>query len=269
MVDLQIIRHLAIKTGLGINFISKDNKITELITQLRELFKTKKVILKGGTAINRVYFQEAKRFSEDIDLDYISTEKLNDKIEFIKQQMKKIKNFDLDKQRLMHRTLRFDCRYTNEFGQKDLVRCEFYLALNNLVAAKRPREELLKSSLESTRACTFTTYSLEDILARKLLALHERNEGKDIYDVYYLLDLKVDGETLKKALRLIIDAYHENISIRIFFNEIVSNLDEAEENSNYIGNSTNHYLPKSFRPNWKEFINSLKLKILEIRKILL
>ncbi len=266
MADPQIIKHLAIKTGLGINFISKDSKITELILQVKNLFRTKEVILKGGTAINRAYLQEPKRFSEDIDLDFVSADGLNDKINYIKQQMNKIENFDLDEPKLMHRTLRFDCRYVNEFQRKDLVRCEFYLSLDKVVAAKEPKEVLLKSNLETTQACTFMTYSLEDILARKLLALHNRKEGKDMYDVFYLVNLEIHMKSLKKALELIITAYHQNISIKNLFHDILIDLEDAEKNANYIGNSTNHYLPKNFRPNWKEFMRTLKLKIQNLGK---
>ena len=104
MADPKIFRYLAIKTGLGINFISKDSKIAEIIAQLNKIFETKKVVLKGGAAINKVYLQEPNRFSEDIDIDFISTDGLNDKINYIKQKMSKIENFDLDKPRLMHRT---------------------------------------------------------------------------------------------------------------------------------------------------------------------
>ena len=66
-----MLRYLAVKTGLSLKYISKDEKISYLLSQLWDIFG-RRVILKGGTALNRVYLSKlnASRFSEDIDLDY-------------------------------------------------------------------------------------------------------------------------------------------------------------------------------------------------------
>jgi len=265
MVDPEIIKHIALKTGLGINYISKDAKISEVIEQLRILFKNEMLVLKGGTAINRGYLEEPKRFSEDLDIDYISEEKLEVKIEHIKERMKDIKGFQLDKPAIIHRTLRFDCRYENEFQKKDTIRIEFYLSHNLLVAVKRPEEGLLKSNLETTKPCLFTIYSLEDVIARKLLALYNRTEGRDIYDTFYLLDLDHDPTQLIKSIELILEAYKQEMTVEEFLEGIITILEKSLENARYIGNSTNHYLMKTFRPNWREFIATLKQKMEKLK----
>lgn len=72
MADPEILRYVSVKTGLGLKFLSKDEKISIALEQLRELFP--EVILKGGTALNRVHIIKSgvSRFSEDIDLDFVS-----------------------------------------------------------------------------------------------------------------------------------------------------------------------------------------------------
>ena len=44
MADIEILRHLAAKTGLGLNYLSKDERISLLLEQLRDLFP--EVVLK-------------------------------------------------------------------------------------------------------------------------------------------------------------------------------------------------------------------------------
>ena len=65
-------------------YIAKDEAISKV---LKSLENTPEIILKGGTAVNRVYTKN-KRFSEDIDLDLICPEK--NAISKTKEIMRKI-----------------------------------------------------------------------------------------------------------------------------------------------------------------------------------
>ena len=97
------------------------------------------------------------------------------------------------------------------------------------------------------------------MLARKLVALYNRMEGKDIYDVFYTLKLDFKEKKFEKALNSTLNFY--KISERDLFKELIKKLDEAKKNAKYIGNSTNHFIPKNLRPNWIEIIESLKAEI--------
>lgn len=94
-MDKDILKLTALKSGLGIKYVSKNEKINILLGQIDKIFKDT-LILKGGTALNKVYLQKAgvDRFSEDIDLDFIPPEKmnLNEKINFIKKKIKEIQD---------------------------------------------------------------------------------------------------------------------------------------------------------------------------------
>ena len=136
------------------------------------------------------------RFLEDIDLDFISNKGLDEKMSIIRDRAKEIKGFDVEGPRVLHRTLRFDCYYLNEFEQRDRIRLEFYLSQTEAV---KTEEVLVKSPFIETHPVIFKVYSLEDLMARK--------------------------------------------------------------NAYYIGNSTNHFIPRNLRPDWKVFIDTLLLKI--------
>ena len=187
--------------------------------------------MKGGTALNRVYLAKlgVSRFSEDIDLDFISDESLDEKISTIRERVAGIKDFDIEGLRILHRTLGFDCYYMNEFGEKDRMRLEFYLTRTEFL---KIGDVLVKSPFIEAHPTIFRVYSLEDLMARKFVALYNRMEGKDIYDLFYCLDLDFDEENLLKALNLMLDFYR--IDQPDFPDELLLRLGDAEKNSYYL-----------------------------------
>jgi len=143
----------------------------------------------------------------------------------------------------------------NEFGDKDRIRIEFYLTRTESLKVE---DALVKSPFIETHPTIFKVYSLEDLMARKFVALYNRMEGKDIYDLFYCLDLDFDKEDLFKALNIMLDFYR--ISQPGFLDDLLLRLEDARENSYYIANSTNHFIPRNLRPDWKIFIDTLILK---------
>ena len=89
MADPEILRYLSAKTGLGLKYLSKDERISIALEQLHNLFPD--AILKGGTALSRVYLAKigVSRFSEDIDLDFVSDATLDGKISVIKEKSRR------------------------------------------------------------------------------------------------------------------------------------------------------------------------------------
>ena len=255
-MDIEMLRHTAAKTGLGLNYISKDEKLSYLLTQLGEIFP-EDVVLKGGTAINRVYLAKigVSRFSEDIDLDFLIKGDLNGRIESIKAGMKKVMDFDVRGPRILHRTLRFDCYYLNELGYRDRVKAEFYLSAGRYISYSK---ELIKSPFLPYYPALFNIYSFEDLMAKKLMALHNRTEGKDIYDSFHLLNMDFDRKRLMEALSFGIEFYHIEGD---FFESLNERLERALRMAAYIGNSTNHFIPRSLRPNWREMIRTVMWRI--------
>ncbi|MFH1722846.1 MAG: nucleotidyl transferase AbiEii/AbiGii toxin family protein [Candidatus Altiarchaeota archaeon] len=261
-MDLDILRLQALKTGLSLNYISKDEKLTELLSQLAESFP-EHVVLKGGTALNRVHLSQlgVARFSEDVDLDYISPVTLNQKIKEIEKGMRRITGFTVSPKRQIHRTLRFNCSYVNELDHRDVVRAEFYLSHSKILAAKKPQKAVLSSPFTFGKIPQMICYCLEDLLGQKLVALHERTEGKDIYDAYYALDLDFDPLLLERSHSKILVFKKIRKTTQEFRDNLIRKLQKAQTEATYTGKSTNHYIPSNLRPNWKTFIPTLADKI--------
>ena len=68
-----------------------------------------------------------------------------------------------------------------------------------------------------------------------------------------------DEENFLKALKLMLDFYKVNQASLL--KELLQRLNSAGKNSYYIGNSTNPFIPRDMRPNWKVFIDTLIFKI--------
>ena len=252
-MELRQLRYLALKNGLSLNYISKDERLSILLTQLWEVFE-KDVVLKGGTAHNRIYLSQlgVSRFSEDIDLDYLGEDKLNDKIADIEKRMVDLTGFDVEGPRLFHRTLRFDCYYENELGTRDRIKVEFYLTKNPHVEMN---QIMVKSPFVETHPTIFSVYSQEDLLARKIIALYNRMEGKDIYDVFYGIRIEYDKNRLDSALEVLLPFYKIE---RDIFPGLLKKLEFSKKRARYIGNTTNHFIPKKLRFNWAEIIPTLQ-----------
>ena len=259
-MDERILKYTAARTGLGLNYVDKEEKISLLLSQLWEILG-EKAILKGGTALNRVYLAKvgAARFSEDIDIDYFNGNVDTSAKEII-DGMKKIKDFNVKGPRILHRTFRFDCYYINTLGNRDRVKVEFYLSRPPYVEAE---VELVKSPFIDSYPTMFRVYSLEDLLAKKIVALYNRMEGKDIYDVFHTFNMAFEMEKFLKALELTTKFYRIEGD---FWGELISKLSQAKKNARQIGNSTNHFIPKTLRPNWEELIESLRFRIEELFK---
>ncbi|MEW6592917.1 MAG: nucleotidyl transferase AbiEii/AbiGii toxin family protein [Candidatus Hadarchaeota archaeon] len=268
MADVDMISLVAAKTGLGRKFISKDEKLSLMIGQLATALKDEFVVLKGGTVLNRVYIQKVARFSEDIDVDLISKLSVAERIKKAKTVMGRVSGFEVSEPKVMHRTARFDCYFPNEFGERDRIRVEFYLSFTRLVAARRPGEVAVSSTFLPSPPSVVKVYSLEDMLARKLTAIHDRVEGKDMYDVFHMLELEFDEKVLKTAIRKMLKFLKLRLGVDEFMKKVAEKLETAHGNWRYIRDSTNHYIPVDQRPNWETFIKSLGLKIESLRESL-
>ena len=153
---------------------------------LKELYSQKfseHIFFKGGTAIRLIF--EGERFSED--LDFTVTVPLEDFNQFIESFFKKMSK-----------------RYSWNFKKRKTLAGETYL----LSAVKENegyglfikldfsfREKVLKPSksiIETIYPIIFTTFinhlSKEEILAEKIRAIITRSKGRDIYDLWFLLN---------------------------------------------------------------------------------
>jgi len=233
-MNLRELRQLSAKHELSLNFIAKDLMLSRALYQLQDI---PNLILKGGTAINRIYLRKIgkMRFSEDIDFDFNSYKKPKQAIEDINKIVKNIKDFDIAKPRIMHSTIRYDLYYTNPLGYQDKIRLEF----NVKKVTEKYYKQVVNFGFVPYDSALLDVYETEVLIKHKLDCIVHRREGKDIYDLYNLLnpDFKVNKSYAKEIIKVL-------------------NLNEKEIKS--MANAANHYIPKNLRPDWPLLITKLK-----------
>ncbi|MDD3178183.1 MAG: nucleotidyl transferase AbiEii/AbiGii toxin family protein [Candidatus ainarchaeum sp.] len=223
LMDIKLIRKICLDTGLSTNYIIKDKEISKIFKLLENKFDN--IILKGGTSLNRVYFNKFKRFSEDIDFDIFSKKEINILKEDIYLILKKyLKSYIVNKPRIMNKTIRFDIQYINEINQKDKIMLEFRLNNKDMPDINK---KIIYPGFVDFDISYFNVYSLEELFYQKIKAFINRDEGKDIYDIYVILKdnnfpIKDKSIVINKLNNIINDDY----KIKLY------------------NNSTNHYILK-------------------------
>jgi predicted nucleotidyltransferase component of viral defense system len=228
MITIKEIRKKALDNGLSINYIIKDRELSKIFKKLEG--KIENIILKGGTALNRVYFMENKRFSEDIDFDIYTNKEINIiKEEIYKIIKKELNEYILSPPRIMNQTIRYDVQYINEFNEKDKIRLEFRINNKSMPPAEL---KIINPGLTSNIASLYKVYSLEELFFQKIDAFLNRDEGKDIYDIYNILKIK---------------KINMNKKVEIKLKEIINDPLKIK----YYNNSTNHFILKRNRIDFK------------------
>ncbi len=145
------------------------------------------VALRGGTALNKLFFKKHLRYSEDIDLVRIKAGPGKPLIAAIQEELTPW----LGKPRvnLKSASITLIFRFLSEATPPIQLRLK-------VEANTREHKALLKSveipfemkSRWFSGSASIQTFDIEEILATKLRALYQRRKGRDLLDLYYALD---------------------------------------------------------------------------------
>lgn len=155
-----------------------------LIESIYRIFP--KAIVHGGTAIWRCY--SGKRFSEDIDV-YISKEM--DKEENFQNFMNLLKSFGFAVKKFKHTGNSIFSKFELS-GTEVRFEAVFKNVKNFLV---KPFE------LSNGTFMNVYTFSPEDILIEKISVYKDRRKIKDLYDIWFLLNLVEDKKKILNCLK--------------------------------------------------------------------
>jgi|GEM_PF-58240 len=199
-IDAVNVRNLADETGF-----QSDNleKLFRLIDILRDVnmnpFLKNRLILKGGTAINLLFF-DIPRLSIDVDMNYIgdSTKEMmlteREEIQRILKGMFDRYNYDVTPRNEYAQTS-YELSYKNIFGLKTYIKFEVNYLLRVPIYRVTEFEDriIFRKALGPIKSLAF-----EEIYGSKIVALLIRKTPRDLYDIY-----KVTKENNEEKLRLI------------------------------------------------------------------
>ena len=201
-LDRQTFENLSNRTGFQVDVLEKAYRLAELLREITRTELSEDLVLKGGTAINFMYF-DLPRLSVDIDVDYIGSvekeqmERDRETIEGILKRIFGILDYDAE-ERTSYALHDYNLYYENSAGNRDRIELEInYLKRVPVLTA-------LKKSFEHPfdfKQFQVLSLKTEELFGRKLTALVQRGTARDLYDIYKLLgsDLSFDRELMRKC----------------------------------------------------------------------
>ena len=203
--------------------LNKNQKI--LIKLLSASLLVKKFYLSGGTALSAFYLHH--RLS--VDLDFFSD-----------------KPFSYEELTVFLNTVK------EKFNLKDIPVVKIFDRWQFTIEAKEPvKIEFVYFNHEKKRLRPLKKYmnifvdSLDDIAANKTLAYFDRNEPKDLFDLYYLIN--ISGFTVPHLLQIVKDKFGIKFSEFSFWSESTKSLELLKSLNPLIIDKNSELLLKKIR----------------------
>lgn len=194
------IQNKARKSGVRDQQIEKDYVLSWVLLGIANNQNLSEIIVfKGGTALKKVYFEDY-RFSEDLDFTLIDNDITTEQIlklfrevfEYVKEEANiPLEIIDPENYRGEHENggINFYISYVGPLGG---------MGVNKKIKIDISRSEKLEFMPVKLMAfCSYSdqkehkllTYQLEEILAEKLRYVMQRMQARDLYDIWFLLEI--------------------------------------------------------------------------------
>lgn len=192
------IQALANKQRVRDTQIEKDYILTWVLISISQSQALKEnLIFKGGTALKKGYFPEY-RFSEDLDFTFtgeeFSKKQLLDLFENAFNWINRESRVQLQVKEVIERNsgnLNFYAAYTGPLGGIG-ARKGLKIDISQREMLYFPPKELpiLTNYSDSPKTNMLLFYDLGEIMAEKMRALMERTTPRDLYDLWYMLEVE-------------------------------------------------------------------------------
>ncbi|AFD00432.1 hypothetical protein Mtc_1686 [Methanocella conradii HZ254] len=192
MISLEQLKELARKSGLTVYQQEKDYFLKLFLYAYFKRYQD--AVFKGGTCIR--YLFGIDRFSEDLDFN-IKTPPETFKMQ-VRKAIKELGSVGIESYFIKEE--QFQDAYTCEIGfngplykgtpqTRNKIRIDAGKRIGTL---KEPEWRMISSEYPETREQFLVlAMSEEEILVEKVIALMERRKGRDLYDVWFLLEKRV------------------------------------------------------------------------------
>jgi len=181
------------ETNFHRDTLEKAYRLEQLLKEINRHPKLREgLVLKGGTAINFLYFRYP-RLSVDLDFNFIAAiekekkDKESPKIDEALRSIFKFERYECENIS-EYGSNKYFLRYTNSSGNIDRIKVEINL-LQRLTLLGAEKRSFLSPFDES--GLMVNTLKGPELFAGKMLALVDRLAPRDLYDIYMLLREKV------------------------------------------------------------------------------
>lgn len=206
-MDLFQAQRLAARQNVPPDIIEKDFLIEILLFYLgKESFFKERFIFRGGTALKKIYFSEY-RFSEDLDF-----------------LLKKGQELDIHRQKFSELAEKinhdYPYRLTLSVGESGQERLQFFVHYDiipeirsakslkidifkdDVIPSYHRRKVMFRYQQFSSKHIEIYVYDLESMVSDKICRILDGdNEPRDLYDLWYLLKLRINAAKIKREFR--------------------------------------------------------------------
>lgn len=198
MITREQIDLLAKKNKINSSTIFREYLQLLFLNELYSQNESRSIFFKGGTALHLIY--KLPRFSEDLDFTVMmDNEEFSVFINKVFTQFEKRETVSFkEKKTIAGRSFLLK-------ASPSILPYETFVRLDFSFREKVLRPE--KSIIETAYPVLFTTYvyhlSKEEIFAEKIRAVLSRKKGRDLYDLWYLINqgVKSDDDLIKEKIK--------------------------------------------------------------------
>lgn len=180
MLSLEDLKRLSAELKIDRERIAREYYELLVLNEISEKSWSKNLIFKGGTALRLAY--GSPRFSDDLDFSYNKTIRADEIFTFAREISKK-----------------YNLKIRETVEKRETILAEFSIRHMEIPQAFRLKLEVSKRSSKTLQyevrllrspvtpfEVLFNVQTLESILSEKLNAIQDRNEPRDIFDVWYI-----------------------------------------------------------------------------------
>ncbi len=208
--------------------VEQDLILSRVIVDLfSDPFLRQELAFRGGTALNKLFFKPAARYSEDIDLVRTSTGAITDIIDALRSRLDPW----LGEPQRERKENGFKLRYIFNPEGSPNIKQKIKIEINTrecFTVYDRILEPFSVNSSWFSGESLVNTYQLEELMATKLRALYQRKKGRDLFDLWFALQNdSLDSEKIIHAFQHYMNQENKSITRELF--EL--NLDQKLETS--------------------------------------
>ena len=186
-----------------------------------------RIAFRGGTALHKLVFPKALRYSEDIDLNRLEKGPSKSIIDNVRNALDEMLSQPI-KVKSTANSVKIIYDYDSISGGKSRLKVE----INTRETLPQEKLKAIPFSVESdyfTGETTITSFDTEEMIGTKIRALYQRKKGRDLFDLYELGKLNFDWDKIVESFKKLDigvtqKEYAENLEAKMESNEFLEDL---------------------------------------------
>ena len=213
---------------LTLAMVEQDMVITKALILLYGQPKiSSSLAFRGGTALNKIFITPASRYSEDLDFVQIVQEPIGETINAIRSVLDNW--LGEPKRKLTERSVKLIYRYQAIDNTAAKLKIEINTTEHDHVDSLKIYPFAMSSEWFAG-LCNIVSYSLNELMATKLRALFQRRKGRDLFDLWYVLENNLID--VDKVI-FMFQKYCQNDNIKISQESFQKNLEDKMKQQDF------------------------------------